>query len=143
MTNNLVISEKNIIFAADYDYIKEITNGVFSFSAPYRDIFQVKDCEWSVVYDLLHKLSYDSAEIDIKVKYEDFSEIEAPSTYEDIAKAIERGYIMMKASLRTDGTIGLTCFLEWDYGDGYGMDVKSLWAVIDKEGKFVRPFHVG
>ena len=48
-------------------------------------------------------------------------------------------------SLRTDDTIGLTCFLEWDYGDsdGYGMDVKSLWAVIDKDGKFVRPFHVG
>ena len=51
----------------------------------------------------------------------------------------------MQTSLRTDSTIGLTCFLEWDYGDsdGYGMDVKSLWAVIDKDGKFVSPFHVG
>ena len=59
--------------------------------------------------------------------------------------AIERGYITMKASLRTDDAIGLTCFLEWDYGDsdGYGMDVKSLWAVIDKDGKLDRPFHVG
>ena len=128
-----------------YDYIKEITNGVFSVCAPHRDLFQVKDCEWPVVYDLLHKLSYDSAEVDIKVKCEDFAEVEAPSAYEIIATAIERGYITMKASLRTDDTIGLTCFLEWDYGDsdGYGMDVKSLWAVIDKDGKFVSPFHVG
>lgn len=128
-----------------YEYIKEFTNGVFSVCAPHRDLFQVKDCEWSVIYDLLHKLSYDSAEVNIKVKYEDFSEVEAPSTYDVIEKALERGYITMKTDLRTDGTIGLTCFLEWDYGDsdGYGMDVKCLWAVIDKDGKFVRPFHVG
>ena len=132
-------------FQEYYDYIKEITNGVFSVCAPHRDLFQVKDCEWPVVYDLLHKLCYDSAEVDIKVKCEDFAEVEAPSAYEIIANAIERGYITMKANLRTDDTVGLTCFLEWDYGDsdGYGMDVKSLWAVIDKDGKFVSPFHVG
>ena len=57
----------------DYcDYIEEITNGVFSVSAPHHNLIQVKDYEWPVVYDLLHKLSYDSAEIDIKIKYEDF-----------------------------------------------------------------------
>ena len=132
-------------FQEYYDSINEITNGVFSVSAPHRDIFQAKECEWSTVYDLLHKLSYNSAEVRVKVKYEDFSQVEAPSIYEDIREALKRGYIMMNASVRKDGTIGLTCFLEWDYGDsdGYGMDVKSLWAVIDKDGHFVRPFHVG
>lgn len=71
-----------------YDYIKEITNGVFSVCAPHRDLFQVKDCEWPVVYDLLHKLNYDSAEVDIKVKREDFAEVEVPTTYDVIAKAM-------------------------------------------------------
>jgi hypothetical protein len=75
-----------------YDYIKEITNGVFSVCAPHRDLFQVKDCEWSVVYDMLHKLSYDSAEVDIKVKREDFAEVEGPTTYDVIAKAIEESW---------------------------------------------------
>ena len=77
--------------------------------------------------------------------HEDFAEVEALSAYKVITKTHERGYITMKASLRANDAISLTCFLEWDYGnsDGYGMDVKSLWAVIDIDGKFVRPFHVG
>ena len=52
----------------------------------------MKDCEWSVVYDMLHKLSYDSAEVDIEVKREDFAEVEVPTTYDVIAKAIEESW---------------------------------------------------
>ena len=41
---------------------------------------------------MLHKLSYDSAEVDIEVKREDFAEVEVPTTYDVIAKAIEESW---------------------------------------------------
>ena len=126
--------------------IEEMTGGLFYSSGTGGHwVTQCKDAEWKVIYDWVQKLAHYpyTVEVRVPVKREDFRLISGK--YDLIEHAIERGYLSMDAHTRLDDAIDLMTNLEWDYGDadGFGMEVTNLWATIDRDGNFVKPFHAG
>lgn len=122
-----------------------LSNDVFTCYGKGHHLYQEKECEWGMIYQLLTEIKGVDATIRLKVAKEDFEGIAAEyRNYQIVKEAIANGWISIMASLMTDKSIQLYCFLDWDIGDSenFGRWTINLMAFLDKTGKFIKPFFV-
>lgn len=99
---------------------------------------------WLGVYSRLKKNKHGERDvyIEVKVTPDLFSHLGEGSCA--IARAEERGYLVMKASRMEDGNVRLSALTDQNMGDedGFGVEPNEyLVATVTPDGTFIEPLH--